>query len=156
MVTTNNNPNGESVSNVGNSDLLLFSLKKKLADIARLSPFRKLGKWVKEITNHVYWSVKATDPLTERRRQLWLTIYNHIQNVHEHPEYPLVPRCAHGDLPERFVDPETGKTLIRYYILQGESTSIIHKVTKRCHFRFTSHIRTILQLYHRDLLNSLS
>jgi len=93
-------------------------LKKKLVELGKLSPFRKITKWVRSITNHLYYSVKSTEPSSEERRQQWLSVYNHIQNIHVHPELPLASACHHGELPERFIN-EEGKNMIRYYIRKG-------------------------------------
>lgn len=115
------------------SILLFFAsigLKKKLLEIAKLSPFRKLAKWVRAITNHLYYTVKSTEAETEDRQQHWLSVWNHIQGIHHHPELPLYPVCEHDDLPARFVDEETGKNMIRYYINPGKRCCMYNMLRK--------------------------
>ena len=77
------------------------------------------------LSNHLYYSVQNTSPSSEHRRQLWQSVYNHIQDIHNHPDLPLVQKCSHDPMPATFTDAETGKTMTRYYINQGEATQAL-------------------------------
>ena len=92
-------------------------MKKKLAEIAKLSPFRKLAKWIRAITNHVYFTVKTSDPGSTLREEKWSSLGNHLQNVHQHLKNKVYTICSHGDLPEQIT--QNGKTYVRDYFTKG-------------------------------------
>ena len=78
--------------------LFLIGLRKKLEALAKQKDCQLIGKWVKSITNHLYWCVASTHSGDgDVIKAKWLSLDNHIHNVHSgHSQ--LFPQCAHGDL----------------------------------------------------------
>ena len=95
-----------------------IGLKKKLAAIAVKKPYAELSQWIKSITNHLYWCVHTTEANTEYRRDKWLSVYNHISNVHVHEG--AYAACEHGDLSNEC--DEDGEPTRRTWISKGRYT----------------------------------
>ena len=96
---------------------LLTGLKKKLAEAAKLSAFRKLALWIRPITSHLHWVVKSSEPSTDVRLAKWKSLTNHMQNIHTH-EDDAYPACEHGPVPAEFVA-EDGTEMVRDYLNQS-------------------------------------
>lgn len=97
-------------------------IKKKLSEVAKLSPFRKLSHWIKNICNHFHWTVSQTPPESQLRRDMWLSVWNHIQDIHVHQTETFVS-CRHDPLPQQFeVD---GVAYVRDYIRPGRLIAMI-------------------------------
>ncbi|XP_060588191.1 uncharacterized protein LOC132743656 [Ruditapes philippinarum] len=77
------------------------SNKKKLTALSKQKDCEIIGKWIKSISNHVYWAAAST-PDGDRETILakWLSLSNHIQNIHN-GHGPRFPSCLHGDLESR-------------------------------------------------------
>ena len=76
----------------------MTGLKKKLLALSKEKDCDELHKWIKSITNHLYW-VAASTPTADGQlmTQKWESLLNHIQNVHEGHGL-LFPTCIHEDL----------------------------------------------------------
>ncbi|KAK3748319.1 hypothetical protein QZH41_018302 [Actinostola sp. cb2023] len=73
---------------------------KKIDALAKQKECEVVGLWRKSIVNHLYW-VAASAGLGEGRedmlQQMWTSVSNHIQDVHEgHSD--IFQECAHGPL----------------------------------------------------------
>ena len=58
--------------------------------------------WKKAIINHLYYVAAEAgddDQRRERGEAMWISISNHIQDIHEH-EHELFQMCDHPHLPE--------------------------------------------------------
>ncbi|XP_065146034.1 uncharacterized protein [Paramisgurnus dabryanus] len=69
-------------------------LSKKLEVIAKDKDCQVVKKWQRSIRNHVYWTA-ASSKTAEERVAKWLSMVNHIQDVHVH-DTPAFPRCEHA------------------------------------------------------------
>ncbi|XP_021356047.1 uncharacterized protein LOC110451810 [Mizuhopecten yessoensis] len=76
-------------------------LKKKLVAMAKEKECEDLHKWIKSISNHIYW-VAASTPSGDKEVmwQKWASLENHIQNIHE-GHGSQFPRCLHANLNEQ-------------------------------------------------------
>ena len=112
-------------------------MKKKLAEASKLSSFRKVAKWLRSITNHLYWTVASTIPGSKERREKWSSLKNHMVNVHNHPQNEIFKPCEHGPLPTEFV-------------VEGKFTSgtgsrkVIIKVDSQQEIRFSLNISQVV------------
>ena len=55
-----------------------------------------VGRWIPAIINHLYHVIGNTEPNTVLRKEWWMSVFNHICDVHQHPEHTLFKACAHG------------------------------------------------------------
>ncbi|XP_039667161.1 uncharacterized protein LOC120565424 isoform X2 [Perca fluviatilis] len=67
-------------------------LSKKLDKVAQNKDCGVLKKWLRSIKSHVYWSATLSTSGPEKVAK-WMSIVNHIQNVHLHEN----PECQHPD-----------------------------------------------------------
>ncbi|XP_069133572.1 uncharacterized protein [Argopecten irradians] len=73
-------------------------LKKKLVALAKEKECDDLHRWIKSITNHLYWVASSTpDGNGDLMLQKWSSIGNHIQNLHD-GHGSLFPVCTHGPI----------------------------------------------------------
>lgn len=56
--------------------------------------------WLRSIVNHLYWCAGSSGGDGELCLQKWLSLVNHIQNVHE-GHSSKYPKCNHGPLPNK-------------------------------------------------------
>lgn len=110
---------------------MLAGLKKKLAEISKLSPYRKLSKWIRSITNHLYWTVSTSNPSTVERKERWCSLQNHLQNIHSHPENKTFKECAHEPLPREFM--VDGTVHIRDFFTKGNMNDSFHSLNQYCY-----------------------
>ena len=76
-------------------------ISKKIEALAKKKSCAVLGDWKQSISNHLYWCAASSSGDGNQVEAKWLSISNHVTNVHEgHSE--AFPRCSHGPLqPER-------------------------------------------------------
>jgi len=67
---------------------------RKLEALANERECEDVRGWIHSISNHLYWSA-ATSSTGEEVVAKWVSVANHVQNVHTHDEY-LFPACLHG------------------------------------------------------------
>ena len=66
--------------------------------LAKKKECEEVAKWEKSISNHVYWvAASTTDEEEELRVAKWMSLTNHIQDVH-HGHSDIFPSCLHGKL----------------------------------------------------------
>lgn len=59
-----------------------------------------VGEWARSVSNHLYWCASSSDGIGELVSEKWLSVLNHITNVHEgHGQ--RFPKCLHGELEDR-------------------------------------------------------
>ena len=74
-------------------------ISKKIEALARKKSCTVLGNWKQSISNHLYWCAASSHGDGEQVKAKWLSILNHVTNIHEgHSE--TFPECAHGQLEE--------------------------------------------------------
>ena len=60
-----------------------------------------VGEWVKSMVNHLYWSAVSTPSSNgEKIQGKWLSLYNHIHNIHR-GHSAAFPRCEHPGMPKK-------------------------------------------------------
>ena len=73
-------------------------LKKKLAAASKKKSCAALGKWIKSIINHFWWSCATCEENEELLREKWTSIVFHIKNKHSWSGNSLYHRCMHPEL----------------------------------------------------------
>ena len=75
---------------------LIIGFRKKLEALAKQKDCDLVGKWLRSIINHLYWSVASTpDGDAEKMKVKWLSLDNHVHDVHS-GHHGLFPNCLHG------------------------------------------------------------
>jgi len=76
-------------------------LGKKLETIAKLKECELVGRWLRSISNHLYWcAASSANQSGEVIAAKWLSVLRHVQNIHDgHSE--LFPSCSHGELEQQ-------------------------------------------------------
>lgn len=64
--------------------------------MAKTRRTKEVGSWRKSVVNHLYWSA-STSASGEEVVAKWVSVANHMQNVHMHKN-PLFPRYLHQPL----------------------------------------------------------
>ena len=76
----------------------LTGLRKKLEALSKQKDCGIVGRWLKSLINHLYWSVASTPGGDQAlMKAKWLSVDNHIHNVHQGHSSNF-PKCLHGDL----------------------------------------------------------
>ena len=71
------------------------SLYKKLLAVAKRAGYGVIKGWAKSISNHLYWCASSSGGDQDLVRQKWLSIGNHVANIHE-GHGTRFPKCLHG------------------------------------------------------------
>ncbi|XP_053389672.1 uncharacterized protein LOC128552654 [Mercenaria mercenaria] len=73
---------------------------KKLQAVGKKKGCEKVQQWARSISNHLYWCAASSDGDEQLLTDKWLSILNHIQNIHTgHGE--RFPECLHDILEDR-------------------------------------------------------
>lgn len=73
---------------------------KKLEAAGRKKGCEKVLAWARSVSNHLYWCAASSNGDGELVQQKWLSILNHVCNIHEgHGD--RFPECEHGNLEDR-------------------------------------------------------
>ena len=84
-------------------------ISKKIEALAKKKSCAVLGDWKQSISNHLYWCAASSSGDSKQVEAKWLSISNHVTNVHEgHSE--AFPRCSHGPLQQERKWLRRGKT----------------------------------------------
>ena len=76
----------------------LTGLRKKLDALSKQKDCRIVGRWLKSLINHLYWSVVSTPEGDQAlMKAKWLSVDNHIHNVHQGHSSNFL-KCLHGNL----------------------------------------------------------
>ena len=76
-----------------------LDISKKIEVLAKKKSCAVLGNWKQIISNHLYCCAASSNCDGEQVKAKWLSITNHVTNVHKgHSE--TFPSCAHGPLEE--------------------------------------------------------
>ena len=79
--------------------IMYTGFRKKVDKLGKQKNCEVVGEWQKSIINHLYWCVSSTpaddDELITAK---WLSLDNHIHNVHRRHGNKKFPKCAHGRL----------------------------------------------------------
>lgn len=73
---------------------------KKLEAAGKKKGCEKVKAWARSVSNHLYWCVASSEGDGELVKQKWLSILNHVANIHEgHGD--KFPQCEHEPLEDR-------------------------------------------------------
>ncbi|XP_060567748.1 uncharacterized protein LOC132726451 [Ruditapes philippinarum] len=94
-------------------------VKKKLLSLAKEKDCQDVSRWIKSITNHLYWTAascnKGDSDLMESK---WKSVSSHVQNIHHGHQGPY-KECQHDLLQDRvWLKPGKLAFLYNYYYLQ--------------------------------------
>ena len=79
---------------------LVVGVYKKLEAAGKKKGCKKVKDWARSVSNHLYWCAASSNGDGELVQQKWLSILNHVTNVHQgHGD--RFPRCLHDELEER-------------------------------------------------------
>lgn len=124
-----------------------IDLKKKLAAVAIKKHHTVLAKWVKSITNHLYWVVSTTEHETELRRAKWLSILHHIGDVHEFEDPTATyTRCDHPSLSGQTDD--CGRPIERQWIKHGMTS----RISILCYLKNTNIYLTMILPFQKQII----
>jgi hypothetical protein len=70
-------------------------LTEKLESLGNQQGCQDIRAWTNSIVNHLYWSAASSSSGDEAVAK-WLSVINHIQNIHEHDNWQF-PKCLHGE-----------------------------------------------------------
>ena len=60
-----------------------------------------LFKWIKCVSNHLWWCSQTCGRNAEALRERWISILDHVVNKHRWKNNKYFKKCAHGRLPRR-------------------------------------------------------
>ncbi|CAB3996155.1 Hypothetical predicted protein [Paramuricea clavata] len=78
--------------------------KKRLLKIAKTKKFQAIKPWIVSIINHIYW-VTSSSKHEDEKEEKWLSLLNHIVNVHVHKDFELFRVCTHEVLDREWLKP---------------------------------------------------
>ncbi|CAB3977882.1 Hypothetical predicted protein [Paramuricea clavata] len=78
--------------------------KKRLLKIAKTKKFQAIKPWIGSIINHIYW-VASSSKHEDEKEEKWLSLLNHIVNVHIHKDFELFRVCTHEVLDREWLKP---------------------------------------------------
>ena len=79
----------------------LPGFRKKVAALSKQKDCQLVRQWERSLINHLYWCVVSTsDGNGEVIKAKWLSVDNHIHNVHS-GHSKLFRKCSHGKLKGR-------------------------------------------------------
>lgn len=82
---------------IATSSTLPTGIKKKLLALCRTAKHQVLQLWIESIVRHAYWCPKTSGGDGELCLAKWVSLMNHIVDVHEHQD-PIYPVCYHGPI----------------------------------------------------------
>jgi hypothetical protein len=83
---------------------------QKIDAVMNKGPCHPLVAWKNPITNHMYWSACSSEGDGAVVEQKWLSLLNHVVNVHTHtgPKFLTYHQCEHSDgLVREWLDPKS-------------------------------------------------
>ena len=76
-------------------------LKKRLLEASKKASCRSLQKWLKSITNHLWWACATCGGDEELLREKWISVLFHIQNKHRWTGHKKFTKCEHPKLTKK-------------------------------------------------------
>ena len=73
-------------------------VRRKIKDMAKKPRLRRLQPWIRSMVNHLWWCASTCDGDPDLLVEKWLSITNHVCNIHHHPDNATYQDCAHGPL----------------------------------------------------------
>ena len=125
---------------------------KKLTKKAKKKGNEPLFKWIKCVSNHLWWCSQTCGGNAEALRERWVSILNHVVNKHKWKNSKHFRRCEHGRLSRRkerktkwLEDGSSAYVALEEVVLNKKFLKDIEKLTE---FHHTGE----LEVYHSLLL----
>lgn len=77
------------------------NIKKKLVKAAKRKECSDLNEWIKAIINHFWWCCASCNGNATELKEKWVSILNHVVNVHRWEGSNKFKKCAHKKLTKR-------------------------------------------------------
>ena len=74
---------------------------KKLSKKAKKKGNKPLFKWIKCVSNHLWWCSQTCGGNAEALRERWVSILNHVVNKHKWKNNKHFKKCEHGPMSKR-------------------------------------------------------
>jgi solute carrier family 8 (sodium/calcium exchanger) len=74
---------------------------KKLEKAAKLKGGEAIRPWIRSISNHMYYVAASCGDDTKLKEEMWVSVSNHIVNVHTHKNATIFKKCDHEELDDR-------------------------------------------------------
>lgn len=79
----------------------MLGFRKKVEKLAKKPGCEEVGKWIRSMVNHLYWSAMSTkDGDPEVIIEKWQSLGRHIHNKHSN-HGTKYKKCGHGCLKQR-------------------------------------------------------
>ena len=132
--------------------LIEVGYQKKLTKKAKKKGNEPLFKWIKCVSNHLWWCSQTCGGNAEALRERWVSILNHVVNKHKWKNSKHFRRCEHGRLSIRkerktkwLEDGTSAYVALEEVVLNKKFLKDIEKLTE---FHHTGE----LEVYHSLLL----
>ena len=77
---------------------LAAHVRRKLKELAKKPKLRRIQPWIRSLVNHLWWSAATCDGNPDLLVKKWVSITNHMCDVHVHPDNTMYRACPHGPL----------------------------------------------------------
>jgi solute carrier family 8 (sodium/calcium exchanger) len=74
---------------------LANSIRKRLVLLSKKKRFNELAPWIRSIVNHLWWCAASCNGNADNLVEKWLSICEHIINMHHFPKNKLYKACYH-------------------------------------------------------------
>ncbi|CAB4031322.1 Hypothetical predicted protein, partial [Paramuricea clavata] len=109
--------------------------KKRLLKVVKIKKFRKLKPWIGSIINLMYWVAISSQSPVEREEK-WLSLLNHIVDVHVHNENKLFMKCTHETIERQWL--QTGSAIYKKLIEIITRPRLLTAIRKLSNYHQTS------------------
>lgn len=76
------------------------NIKSVLREATKKKKYESLNPWTKSIINHFWWSCKTCEGNADILKEKWVSILNHVTDVHKWEGNSYVNECLHDSLSE--------------------------------------------------------
>lgn len=111
-------------------------IEKKIDELSKRKTMQDVGPWRKSIVNHLCWSASTSSSGQEAVAK-WISVANHIQNVHTH-DNALFPCCLHeppvGEATRQWLKPGTAACeRLTAILLAPHFVKDVEKISRQYH-----------------------
>ncbi|PIK60739.1 hypothetical protein BSL78_02303 [Apostichopus japonicus] len=127
-------------------------IKKKLTAIGKKKGCEGVNPWIRSIINHVYWCAASTpDGNPELMKHKFLSIGNHVQDIHADHPGELFTSCLHPtipqDRPKQWL--KAGTKACELLMIQLQKRTMLNDVSKMSPLEQTSNIEAFHALINQ-------
>lgn len=124
------------------------NIKKKLLAAGKKSSCQIIGKWVKSIGNHLWWSCATCNGDAELLKEKWVSVLFHVQNKHRWTGNKKFKKCEHPRLTKKevkakeWISPKSEAfAVLQGIVLDKKTLEDLVYLTEFCH-------TGVLEIYH--------